>query len=97
MGHAALERLILACRHETASLHNYEDQIFFGAELQSSSSIDVSWQPVPTRGLLLQEQASPVVIQTDPGEKLRALASCTPSASLQDGAHAVSACAVTQP
>lgn len=28
-------------------------RFFFGAELQSSSSIDVSWQPVPTRGLLL--------------------------------------------
>lgn len=29
MGDAVLERLMLTCRHETASLQNYEEQIFF--------------------------------------------------------------------
>lgn len=33
-------------------------RFFFGAELQSSSSIDVSLQPVPQCGLLLREQAA---------------------------------------
>lgn len=50
MGHAALERLVLTRRYAAAALQNYEDQIYSGAELQSSSRIDVSLQPVPRAG-----------------------------------------------
>lgn len=44
-----------------------------------------------------ERAGSPVFIQRAPGEKRWALTSCTPSASLQDGARTVSAYTVTQP
>jgi len=64
---------MLPCRHETTSLQNYEDQIVFRADLQTSSSAGVFLQPILARGL--QEQASPSVAPPVPGEERWAMSS----------------------